>query len=212
MPLPQVRGSLVQMPVRLFLVCLSLVLWLGQPGRAQNLVLNGGFETGNFSSWTQFGDTGFSSVVATGENGIASPEGTRHARFGPLTTGGIFQNIATTIGQTYQISYALHTGLSTGTRRTFRAQFGNPLALTTLESLTNPALFGFTLRTFTFVATTTTSQIRFTFENDPDWWRLDNVSVKVPELNAQAAQLPLMLVMLMLAIVLERRPRPAPDP
>ena len=195
------------MSLRLFLVWLSLALWLCQPARCQNLVLNGGFETGNFSSWTQFGDTGFSSVVTA-----TSPEGTRHARMGPLSPGGIFQNIATTIGQKYDISYRLSAGSSTGSNRTFLAQFGNPLALTTLESLTNPALFGFTLRTFTFVATTTTSQIRFTFENDPDYWRLDNVIVKVPELNAQAAQLPLVLVVLILLIVFERRPRRVPGP
>ena len=199
------------MSVRLFLVCLSLVFWLSLPARCQNLVLNGGFETGNFSSWTQFGDTGFTSVQTT-----ASPEGTHQAWFGPLSRGGIRQNIATIIGQTYQISYRLSAGDSTSSTRTFLAQFGNPTARTTLESLTNPALFGFTLRTFTFVATTTTSQIRFRFENDPDYWRLDNVIVQrvqtVPELNAKAAQLPTILILLMLAIVFERRPRPAPGP
>ncbi|MBT9582416.1 carbohydrate binding domain-containing protein [bacterium] len=189
--------------MKILLICLSLLLWLGQPARAQNLVLNGGFETGNFSSWTQFGDTGFSSVVTA-----TSPEGTRHARMGPMSPGGIFQNIATTIGQAYHISYALSSGGSTSRTRTFLAQFGDRLHLTTLESLTNPALFSFTYRSFTFVATTTTSQIRFTFENDPNYWRLDNVVVKTPELNAKAAQLPVMLVMLILLIVFERRPRP----
>ena len=57
------------------------------------------------------------------------------------------------------------------------------------------------------MATTTTSQIRFTFENDPDYWRLDNVIVKVPELNTRVAQLPILLVIALLLIVWERRPQ-----
>ena len=194
------------LPRRAFVLSMGLVVWLMQPGGCQNLVLNGGFETGNFSSWTQFGNTGFSFVQAT-----ASPEGTHHAWFGPLSSGGsggIFQDLATTVGQTYQISYSLATGRSRFATRTFLAQFGDPTSLSTLESLSNPLpLFGFTLRTFTFVATTTTSQIRFTFENDPDYWRLDNVIVKVPELNASTAQLPMILVIVLLLIVWERRPQ-----
>ena len=179
------------------------------PGFCQNLVVNGGFETGSFSSWTQFGSTGFSSVVTSGDSSIAAPEGTRYAKMGPTSSGGIFQNITTIVGAVYQISYTLHAGLDNDRRRTFTATFGSTTAPTTLESLTNPSLFAFTTRTFQFVATSTTSQVRFTFENDPDYWRLDNVSVtrKVPELSVQGAATPLLAVCLLLLIGLERRRR-----
>lgn len=179
------------------------------PCVCQNLVVNGGFETGSFSSWTQFGDTGFSSVVSSGDSSINAPEGTRYAKMGPLTAGGIFQTFTTVIGTAYQISYSLHTGTSTSANRVFSAQFGSTTLPSTLESLTNPSLFGFTSRTFRFVATTTTSQIRFTFENDPNYWRLDSVSVTrvVPELSVQGAATPLLAVCLLLLIGLERRRR-----
>lgn len=179
-------------------------LMMSLPGFGQNLVVNGGFETGSFSSWTQFGNTGFSSVVSTGDAGITAPEGTRYARVGPLAAGGIFQSITTVIGASYQISYTLHAGLSISTTRFFTGQFGTA----TLETLTNPSLFAFTTRTFRVVATSSASLLTFTFENDPDYWRLDNVSVRrVPELSKQAAATPVLAVCLILLVGLERRRR-----
>ena len=176
---------------------------------AQNLVVNGGFETGNFSSWTQFGSTGFSGVInSAGDPAAPSPEGVFHAYFGPLNLGGIFQNFATTVGQVYQVSYLLNAGQSSASTRRFRAQVGSPSAPVTLETLTNPSLFGYTLRSFTFTATTSVSQIRFAFENDPNYWRLDGVSVRnaAPELDSSTS-LPGLVFLCGLVLSLERRKR-----
>lgn len=193
------------------LLWLLLVMWMAGNAVAQNLVLNGGFETGNFSSWTQTGNTGFTQVLSTaGDPSAPSPQGTFHARLGPLAAGGIFQNFTTTVGMIYRVSYFLNPGFSTGARRTFVAQVGNPSSLITLESLTNPALFaGYVQRTFTFTATTTTSQIRFTFENDPDYWRLDNIIVTraVPEIDPSNSRLPLLVLLCGWVLVCERRRR-----
>lgn len=178
----------------LFLTCTGV--W------AQNLVLNGGFESG-FSNWTAIGSVGTpipGTVQNSGENLIFSPEGTHHARFGPSTPGGIYQTFATTIGQVYSVSYYLHTGtLALGTRL-FQAQVGNPSGLTTLESLTNPSLLAsFTPRSFRFVATSTTSEIRFTFQSTLSFWRIDDVVVTavVPELDSSGMRPGLLVVVLL---------------
>lgn len=197
----------------------ALVIWLSllvlaAPSWSQNLVVNGGFETGNFASWNTFGSNNFSGIT-TGESSsggfpaITPPEGNRYAYFGPLSQAGIFQNFTTVIGQIYRVSYYLNAGRSNNSTRTFNAQIGNPAGtLTTLESLTNPSLFAFALRTFTFTAVSTTTQIRFTFENDPEYWRLDGVVVRntVPELNGSGTRLPLFFLLGLVLVFRTRRP------
>lgn len=117
-----------------------LTITLSSNVLAQNLVLNGGFETGDFSNWTQARDTNFTEVLSSaGDPAAPSPEGTYHARLGPLDNGDIFQNFATTIGEVYRVSYFLYTGTSSSTRRTFVARVGTPGSLITLPLL---ILFG----------------------------------------------------------------------
>ncbi len=64
-----------------------------------NLVVNGDFETGNFSSWTQWGNPGF-----TGVDCFDGCFGNFAAFAGPFeSTGGIQQDLATTVGASYNI-------------------------------------------------------------------------------------------------------------
>ena len=66
-------------------------------------VSNGGFESGDFTDWTQFGDTSFSGVDT-----FAPHSGTYAAFFGPVgSPGGIFQTIETTPGRDYTIDFWL---------------------------------------------------------------------------------------------------------
>jgi len=186
-----------------------LTITLSSSVLAQNLVLNGGFETGDFSNWTQARDTDFTEVLSSASDPDApSPEGAYHARFGPLDNGDIFQNFGTSVGTIYRVSYFLYTGTSSSTRRTFEARVGTPGSLITLETLTNPAIFaGYVQRSFTFTATSTTSRIRFTFQNDPDYWRLDDVFITraVPEIDPSRSRLPLLILFCGVLLVWERR-------
>jgi PEP-CTERM motif len=137
------------------------------PAAAQNIVTNGGFETGDFSGFTQFGNTGFAGVEA----GSAS-EGARSAFFGPIgSTGGISQTLATIAGQSYQISFDLQN--DGGTPTSFEALFGS----NQLFSLTNSAAFGYTTFSTTSTAVGASTALSFSFRQDPAFFSLDNISV-----------------------------------
>ena len=141
---------------------------------AGNLVLNPGFETGNFDFWTPVGDTSFNGVCDISScPGIAPFSGTYSAFFGPVgDTGGIYQNIATVPGQMYTLDFFLALPVA-GTPNSFEVSFGNASL-----SLTNfPAAFPWAEFSLTDMATDTTTRLQFTFRNDPAYWLLDNVSV-----------------------------------
>jgi PEP-CTERM motif len=147
-------------------------------GTAQ--VNNGGFETGDFTGWTQFGDTSFNGVCSATLGGGNCPdnnymqyEGNYAAYFGPVgDTGGIYQDITTVPGQRYTISFYLALPVG-GTPNSFEVQFGTGDIL-----LTNfPGTFNWGLFQFTDTATSTSTRLTFTFREDPDYWFLDNVNV-----------------------------------
>jgi hypothetical protein len=85
------------------------------------LIVNGGFETGDFSGWTSNGarDLG---VEPTGHLGLPSNSGSYYANFGtfPSTFGTISQTVGDTPGKNYTLSMFL---LSDGGGTTF----GGPL-------------------------------------------------------------------------------------
>ena len=81
------------------LAFVTAVALLAASSQAQ-LVTNGGFETGDFSGWTPFGDTSF-----TGVWDWESHSGEYNAYFGPLSPGGIMQTIAANPGDQIQVSF-----------------------------------------------------------------------------------------------------------
>ncbi len=148
----------------------------GPVNAAANLVTNGGFETGDFTGWTQTGDSSFNGVQCPGP-GPTVFEGNCSAFFGPVgDTGGISQTISgLVVGALYQISFALQP--DGGTPSSFSASFGG----TNLLSLTNPAASAYQLLTFNTHATATTEALAFSFRDDPGFIFLDAARVSVPE-------------------------------
>ena len=137
-------------------------------------VNNGSFETGDFTGWTQTGDSSFNGVTCPG----GAPGGSCFAFFGPVgTNGGISQTIATTPGASYIVDFWFQP--DGGTPSSFSASFGG----TTL-SLTNPPASPFTEYSFGATATAASTTLAFDFRDDPGFLNLDLVSVNQTPLPA----------------------------
>ena len=102
-------------------VVIAAVLACGVQARADDLVTNGSFETGDFSGWT------IHPAAAGSDFGVESsshaPDGNFIAFFGALVTGdydGISQTLSTVAGGTYEISFWLLTDPVNSTNRDFQ--------------------------------------------------------------------------------------------
>jgi hypothetical protein len=134
-----------------------------------NLLHNGGFETGDFTGWTQVGDTSFTSVNSSNPN-----NGTYEAQFGPTgSLGGITQTVATTAGQAYRLSFFLsHPYTDSGTGAEFQVQIGGA----TVDDQMSPPNFGYTQFTYHYTATGASTAITIQFHEPPNYFFLDDVA------------------------------------
>lgn len=148
-----------------FLAAAILASALAAPARA-NMIVNGDFETGNLTGWTQGGNTyasGVGNLFHTGQYGYEMGP--------PTTTGSLTQTIATTPGNTYYFSFWVKN-MSAGSNE-FTAYWDN----TPLVSFQNAALFYFTQYSFTVTAEDAATDVRFVYRHDTDFYGLDDVSV-----------------------------------
>lgn len=151
------------------------------------LVGNGGFEIGDFSNWTLNGDSqvNFADYIDfTQENGGSNLQGYDDSLFvhsgiygaflgqsGSL--GSLSQTLPTVAGQGYTLSFWL-ANPAPGTPNHFRASWdGN-----TLFDQSNMSAFSWTNLQFKVTATTTSTPLQFSFQNDNNAFGLDDVSVQ----------------------------------
>jgi hypothetical protein len=150
-----------------------------------NLVQNCGFETGDFTGWSGSATTDGLSFVGTSDpyNLSSTPyEGTYQANLGSLgQTDTLSQSFSTNAGQQYTVEFALMNDYPAGSGfiNSFDADFGSNLLLSLSDV---SAGSGFTLYTFTTVASSGTTELSFTEENDAGYFDLDSISVaQTPE-------------------------------
>ena len=169
--------------------CIAALLCCAAWNANANQVADPGFEAstdnigGNpFSaSWTNIDPSGFSGV---GGDSAFAHSGTNYAFLGASPGfGSLSQSFATTIGQSYSLSFWLANDQTVGLPQSnsFRVLFGGVQVF----SIANQAAFGYTQFTISgLVATAGTSALEFVYNHDSDFWRLDDVSVEavgVPE-------------------------------
>jgi hypothetical protein len=161
-----------------------------------NIVLNPGFETGDFTNWT---NTNGNWEVETSSGGVVPHSGTYYADTGCvgapcLTTGAdgafFFQDLPTTIGDTYTISFWYDLGNTTCTDEcvgegpsddpndTF-AELEATWGATTIfnviaDDVPDQGWVNFTINA---VATSTSTQLEFFGRQDPAQLGVDDVCV-----------------------------------
>jgi hypothetical protein len=148
---------------------------------AGNMLTNCGFETGDFTGWTLSGNTSFTGVTAGPFDGFVANSGTYFAFLGPIgSLGFLSQTLATTPGAAYNISFFL---VSDGaTPNEFDVEWGGA---TVFDATNIPSTGGtYVLTSIPVVATSSSTTVSFSFQNNPGYLALDDTSVvpaSVPE-------------------------------
>ena len=142
----------------------------------QNIVTNGGFETGNFNDWTLDAIT---TVTVVGKDKGLVHSGKYGAELGQGSSlGYLSQTLPTIAGQTYRLSLWLanpKNSISTNaTPNEFQVQWED----TTIYDGVNLPFMAWTNLQFTVTATTSGSLLQFGFRDDPYYLGLDDISVK----------------------------------
>jgi hypothetical protein len=148
---------------------LQFTLLAGQP-----LVQNGGFETGDFTSGTQSGNTAYTTVYKGSSQFVHS--GTYGARLGPSgSLGYLSQTLPTLAGQNYLLSLWMDSPNVSGTLtpNEFSVLWNGGKIYDQL----NIGKIGWTNLQFIVTATGSSTVLQFGFQDNPYYLGLDDVSV-----------------------------------
>ncbi len=131
------------------------------------LIVNGGFETGNFNGWTQSGNLGFTGV----STGFYARTGIYGAFLGPVGSDGLLSQTFSTIeGKPYIVSFSLRNQSGPN-------NFSVTWAGESFFSQVNIAAGDWQSYSFTEIGTGSSTVLQFRFRNDPSYLALDDVSV-----------------------------------
>ncbi len=166
------------------LAAVTAILVLSLARRADAQVVNGGFETGDFTGWTVNDTTGPLGTGFTNVNSfpdtIISHSGNYHANLGAEGGfGTLSQNVATVAGDNYQLTFWMANDSSALTEEFNAFWNGNEIL-----NLVQQPIQNYTQYSFTVSATSSSTPLEFQYRNDDDFFRLDDVSatvVSVPE-------------------------------
>jgi hypothetical protein len=131
-----------------------------------NLVSNCGFETGDFTSWTQSGDTSFTFVDST-----CAQSGTFGACLGPINHPGLLtQSIPTTPGTSYLLTFWVR---NSGRPAQFEVWWNGDR----LSQVATVPDVDYTEFRFNVTATDASTDLTFAFTNVPSFINLDDITV-----------------------------------
>jgi len=133
------------------------------------LIVNGGFETGDLTGWTQYGNTGGTAVV---NNPAYVHSGNYALEIGPIAPGYISQTIPTQIGHTYDVYFWMQNEL--GGVNNWELSYANNYPL---FSGTDDPAFGWTDFLTGFRANRLSETLTFEFMNSLSYFDLDDISI-----------------------------------
>jgi hypothetical protein len=152
---------------------LALTLALTGGARAGHIVVNGGFETGDFTGWTQGGAPN-SSVV----NHTAPHSGSYAAYLQAVNgVGSLSQALATAAGDQLHLSFWLKVNGDDDKKKSPQNSFEVWLGGDLLFSGSNLHPANYKQYTFDTTATGPSTGLVFTFSNKRNFFHLDDVSV-----------------------------------
>ena len=181
---------------------------LATSASASNIVLNPGFETGDFTSWVV--NDGTWSVSNSNPSGVTPHSGQAFAWTGCVGIGCIdpgpngawfYQDLPTTIGQSYSLSFWYHP---LGTPDELQVRWGGNVAVDIINQPNGP----YAMFLATVVATSATTRLEFLGRQDPGWNGVDDICVDTPNgscASAAAVPEPMSLVLLGSGLVGLRR-------
>jgi hypothetical protein len=191
--------------------CLGAMFGLLCVGANANLIVNGGFEDNNvaagnwayFSSASVNGWDGDNIEIWDSFSGVVAPEGTQHAELNAHPFDGsvfsIYQNFATVVGQTYDVSFFYSARVNSNEQFSFSAG--------SLAALLNDHVVG-SWKQFTgsFVASSVVSTIAFTsYDTGTLGNFLDDVVVTAKVSVVESSPLVMLLIGLAGLVLIRRK-------